>query len=265
MAFLLAFLIVALTGGTMYLFFSHTWWFPPYISEYGQAYEHQFMLTLAVVGIVFFFSQIGLAYAIVRFRDDGKRAKYSHGNNALEATWTTITAIVFLGIAIMGQQIWARVHLDSAPANALQVEVTGQQFAWNFRYAGPDGKFGSTKPELEKESIGNPLGIDPADPSGKDDLVMPVMAVPVNRPVEIILRAKDVIHSFYVRELRLKQDAVPGMENRIHFTASKIGRYEIPCAELCGLGHYQMRSYLMVMSEEDFAKWQKDNAPQQGQ
>jgi cytochrome c oxidase subunit 2 len=90
---------------------------------------------------------------------------------------------------------------------------------------------------------------------------MPVMAVPVNRPVEVILRSKDVIHSFFVRELRLKQDTVPGMENRLHFTASKIGRYEIPCAELCGLGHYQMRSYLQVMSEEDFAKWLKDNAP----
>jgi len=265
MPFLLALLIVAITLSTMYFFAAHTWWFPAFISEYGEAYDHQFTVTLIVVGVVFFLAQLGLAYAIFRFRDDGKRAVYSHGNNALEATWTTITAIVFLGIALTGQHIWARVHLDAAPADALQIEVTGQQFAWNFRYAGVDGKFGRTKPELEKESLGNPLGIDPDDTAGKDDVVMPVIAVPVNRPVEVTLRSKDVIHSFFVRELRLKQDAVPGMENKLHFTASKIGRYELPCAELCGLGHYQMRSYLLVMSDADFAKWLKDNAPQQGQ
>lgn len=265
MAFLLGLVIAIITLATMYVFALKVWWFPAFISEYGAAYDHQFHITLIVCGVVFFLAQMGLAYVVLRYRNSGGRATYSHGNNAMEATWTTVTAIVFLGIALMGQQIWARVHLDAAPANALQVEVTGQQFAWNFRYAGPDGKFGRTKPELMKESLGNPLGVDPEDSASKDDLVMPVMAVPVNRPVEVILRSKDVIHSFYVRELRLKQDAVPGMENRLHFTASQTGKFEIPCAELCGLGHYQMRSYLEVMSEPDFEKWMKDNSAQAGQ
>ena len=260
MVLLLALLIAFITFATIAGFVSKIWWFPPYISEYGAAYDHQFMMTLVVVGIIFFLAQLGLAYVIFRYRGNGGKASYSHGNNTLEAVWTTATAILFLGIVLMGQHIWAKVHLEAAPAGALQVEVTGQQFAWNFRYAGPDGKFGRVKPELMKESLGNPLGVDPDDPAGKDDLVMPIMAVPVNHPIEVILRSKDVIHSFYVRELRLKQDTVPGMENRLHFTASTIGRYEIPCAELCGLGHYQMRSYLQVMSEEDFAKWMKDNS-----
>ncbi|MBI2818158.1 MAG: cytochrome c oxidase subunit II [Acidobacteria bacterium] len=262
MAFLLGLVIAIITLATMYGFAFKVWWFPAFISEYGAAYDHQFQITLIVCGIVFFLAQLGLAYAVWRYRDRGGRGSYSHGNNVMEATWTIATAIVFLGVALMGQKIWARVHLDAAPANALQVEVTGQQFAWNVRYPGPDGKFGRTKPELMKESLGNPLGVDPDDPASKDDVVMPVMAVPVNRPVEVLLRSKDVIHSFYVRELRLKQDAVPGMENRLHFTASQTGRFEIPCAELCGLGHHQMRSFLLVMSEEDYANWLKENAPQ---
>src|SRR5216684_4012988 len=123
---------------------------------------------------------------------------------------------------------------------ALQIEVTGQQFAWNFRYPGPDGKFGRLKPELVNASGGNPQGLDPADPDGKDDVVVPVMAVPVNREVELLLRSQDVTHAFFVRELRLKQDTVPGMLIRVHFTATETGTYEIPCAELCGLGHYRM-------------------------
>jgi cytochrome c oxidase subunit 2 len=114
-----------------------------------------------------------------------------------------------------------------------------------------------------KESTGNPLGLDPDnDPAARDDIVMPVMAVPVDRPVEVLLRSKDVIHSFAVRELRLKQDAVPGLSTRLHFTASKVGRYEIPCMELCGLGHYQMRSFLEVKSDAEFQQWLVDAAIQ---
>lgn len=262
MAFLLGLVIAAITLSTMYGFAAKIWWFPAFISEYGAAYDHQFHTTLIVCGVVFFLSQLGLAWVVIRYRSQGGKASYSHGNNTMEAIWTTATAIVFLGIAAVGQQIWARVHLDAAPAGAIQIEMTGQQFAWYVRYTGADGKFGRVKPELMKESSGNALGLDPEDPASKDDIVMPTMAVPVNRPVEVILRSKDVIHSFYVRELRLKQDAVPGMENRLHFTADKIGKYEIPCAELCGLGHYQMRSFLEVMSQEDFDKRLKDYGPQ---
>lgn len=260
MALLLALAIAGITLVSTYFFAAKTWWLPPYISEYGQAYDSHFMLTLVICGIIFVAAQLSLAYTVFRYRRHSGASHYSHGNNKLEALWTSAAAVLFLGLVIAGTHIWTQAHLQAAPAGAIQIEMWGQQFTWYVRYPGPDGVFGRTKPELMKESIGQPLGIDPGDPAGRDDLVMPVMAIPVNRPVEVILRSKDVIHSFYVRELRLKQDAVPGLENRIHFTASQIGRYEIPCAELCGLGHYQMRSFLEVMSEPDYQRWLADSA-----
>jgi len=260
MALLLALAITGITLVSTYYFADGTWWLPPYISEYGDAYDKHFVLTMQLCGVIFVAAQLALAYTVFRYRGRGGRAHYSHGNNALEAVWTSAAGILFVGLVLVGQHIWVQAHLQAAPANALQIEMWGQQFTWYVRYPGSDGVFGRTRPELMKESTGQALGIDPDDPAGKDDLVMPVMAVPVNRPVEVILRSKDVIHSFFVRELRLKQDAVPGLENRLHFTASQIGRYEIPCAELCGLGHYQMRSFLEVKSEADFEQWLRDSA-----
>jgi cytochrome c oxidase subunit 2 len=264
MALLLALAISGITLVSIYYFLpSSGYWLPPFISEYGAAYDAHFILTLTVTGVIFFLAQIALAYTIFKFKDNGGKAQYLLGNPKLEVLWTSAAAVLFVGLVLGGHKIWIRAHLENAPAGAMQVEMWGQQFTWYVRYPGADGKFGRTVPELMKESTGNPLGIDPEDPAGKDDFVMPTMAVPVNKPVEVILRSKDVIHSFAVRELRLKQDAVPGLENRLHFTASKIGDYEIPCMEICGLGHYQMRSLLQVKSDEDFAQWVKDaTAPQ---
>jgi cytochrome c oxidase subunit 2 len=262
MALLLALAIAGITLISMYYFAfaPPQWWLPPFISEYGAAYDRHFMLTLVITGIIFFFAQLGLAFAVFRYRDQGRKAHYSHGNNKLEVLWTAAAGILFVGLVLWGQHIWVSARVQAAPAGALQVEAWGQQFVWYFRYPGPDGVFGRTVPELMKESIGEPLGRDPNDPASRDDIVMPVMAVPVNRPVEVILRSKDVIHSFAVRELRLKQDAVPGLETRLHFTASQTGRWEIPCMELCGLGHYQMRSFLEVKSDADFEQWLIDSA-----
>jgi cytochrome c oxidase subunit 2 len=106
------------------------------------------------------------------------------------------------------------------------------------------------------------FGIDEADPAGKDDIVNAAVKVPVGKPIKLVMRSRDVIHNFFVRELRMKQDIVPGMEIPFHFQADQIGTYEIPCSELCGLGHSQMRSTLEVMSEADFEKWKKDQLAQ---
>ena len=256
----LALLLVALTFITVYLFVTKKWWFPPAITSFGHEVDAQFFRTLIITGIVFVASQLGLAYAVFRFRDQGQKAKYSEGNQTMEVLWTGATIVLFVGLGIMARSAWAEVHFRPASPGALQVEVTGQQFAWNFRYPGPDGKFGRLKPELVNASGGNPLGLDPSDPDGKDDVVVPVMAVPVNREVELLLRSQDVTHAFFVRELRLKQDTVPGMLIRVHFTATETGTYEIPCAELCGLGHYRMHSTLTVMKDADFQKWLKEQA-----
>jgi cytochrome c oxidase subunit 2 len=250
--------LVLMTAVTVYIFWARIWWFPPAITDFGHEIDSQFVRTLIITGVVFVAAQFGLAYAIFKFRDHGQKAIYFEGNNTMEIVWTLATVVLFVGLGLYARNAWAEVHFMGASPGALQIEVTGQQFVWNFRYTGPDGKFGREKPELVSASTGNPVGLDPADPSSKDDIVSPVMVVPENHEVELIIRSQDVTHSFFVRELRLKQDAVPGMEIHMHFTATTPGEYELVCAELCGLGHYRMHSTLTVMPEADFEKWEKD-------
>jgi cytochrome c oxidase subunit 2 len=257
---LLAPVVWVLTVVIAYFFAAKTWWFPPPISEHGIAYDAQFMRTLVVVGIIFILAQFALGYAIVKFKNDGRRAGYSHGNNKLETLWTSATAILFLGLVIMGTRIWAGVHFDEAPADSIVVEVTAKQFTWSFRYPGPDGKFGRTDLKLVNDSGGNPLGIDDKDPAGKDDIVSASLKVPVGKHIKLMMRSRDVIHNFFVPELRMKQDIVPGMDIPLHFQADQIGIYEVPCSELCGLGHYQMRTTMQVMSESDFEQWKQQQA-----
>jgi cytochrome c oxidase subunit 2 len=219
--------------------------------------DQQYFLTLCVTGTVFILSQLGLAYAIWRFRDRGQQAHFTRGNNTLEMIWTTATIILFLGLGLMGRKAWAEVRFTPAEPDAVRVEVTTNQFVFNFRYPGPDGKFGRLDPKQISASTSNPLGLDENDPAGKDDIVMPTLTVPVNRQVELLIRSQDVIHNFYVRELRLQQDSVPGMIIPIHFTANQTGHYEIMCTQLCGLGHYRMRSFLDVVSEADYQNFLK--------
>jgi len=170
--------------------------------------------------------------------------------------------VFFLLMNILGQRMWAQLRFEGAPAGAMQIEVNGKQFAWNFRYPGPDGKFGKTDPKLINDSGGNPLGRDLTDPDGKDDVVVAEIAFPVNRPVELILRSQDVTHNFFIPEFRIKQDTVPGLAMTIHFTPNRIGKYEVACSELCGLGHYKMRAYAHVKSQEDFDKWWQEQYKQ---
>ncbi len=250
--------LTLMTLVSVYFFWAKVWWLPPAINDIGHQIDAQLGRTFLITGIVFVAAQLGLAYAIFKFRDRGQKAAYFEGNNTLEVVWTLATVVLFVGLGLYARNAWAEVHFMGAAPGALQIEVTGQQFVWNFRYAGPDGKFGREKPELVSASTGNPVGLDPTDPASKDDIVSPVIAVPVGREVELIIRSQDVTHSFFVRELRLKQDAVPGMEIHTHFTANEPGDYEIVCAQLCGLGHYRMHSVLSVMSEENFEKWMKD-------
>jgi len=257
---LLGLIVWFLTVVICYFFLGHYWWFQPPISQHGQAYDAQFNATLWVTGVIFFLAQVALGYVIIKFRDKGGTAKYSHGNNVLEVVWTSATALLFIGLVLAGTRIWAAVHFDEAPADALRIEVMSKQFAWAFRYAGPDGKFGRTDLKQINDQGGNPFGIDEKDPTGKDDITSASIKVPAGKPILLILRSRDVIHNFFVRELRLKQDIVPGMEIPFHFQADQIGVYEVPCSELCGLGHHQMRTTLEVMSPENFEKWKQEQA-----
>jgi cytochrome c oxidase subunit 2 len=258
----LSLLICLLVVVTVYAFMSGKYSAPPTITRLGLEVDHQYKLTLIVTGIVFVLSQLGLAFAIFRFRDHGQRVHFTRGNNTLEILWTGATIVLFLSLGVMARHAWAASHFTGASPEAVQVEVTGNQFVWNFRYPGPDGRFGRLDATMVSASSGNPLGLDPADKAAKDDIVLPTLTVPVNHQVELLLRAQDVIHSFFVRELRLKQDAVPGMVIPMYFTATQTGQYEIVCTQLCGLGHYRMRSFMNVVSDDDYRKFIADQEQQ---
>jgi cytochrome c oxidase subunit II len=261
-AAMLALLIVILVVVTVYVFAAELYPAPAPITSVGKAVDHQYDLTLYVTGTVFILSQLGLAFAVFRFRDHGQKAHFTRGSNTLEALWTSATIVLFIGLGLMGRKAWADVRFAEPAANAIQVEVTENQFVFNFRYPGPDGKFGKLDPKQISASTGNPVGVDSNDAAGKDDIVVPTLTVPVNHQVELLLRSQDVIHNFFVRELRLQQDAVPGMVIPIHFTANQIGQYEIVCTQLCGLGHSRMHSYLNVVSDSDYDAFLKSQAAQ---
>lgn len=256
-ALLLFISLIFLVGITVFLFAIHYFSPPPPITAVGEHVDHQYNLTLYATGVAFVLAQLGLGWALFRYRDRGKPARFTRGNTPLEIAWTLITATVFLGLGALASKSWAETRFTKATPGAIQVEVTEEQFAYYFRYPGPDGKFGRIDPDLVSAPTGNPLGIDPNDPSGRDDIVVSTLTVPVNRPVELMIRSQDVIHNFFVRELRLQQDAVPGMIVPLHFTPDRIGRYYIVCTQLCGMGHNQMHSFLDVVSDADYQQFLK--------
>lgn len=249
----LAVLVWVLTLASVALFFGG-WWFPANITEHGPRIDQQFLITIVVVGIAFVAAQVGLGWMLWRYSANAKnkeeRALYTHGSNRLEVIWTIVTAVIFIGLAVMGQRVWAQLHFTDAPAGSFQVTVVAQQFAWNFHYPGQDGKFGRTDPKFIREDEEKFIGLDDKDPNSKDDIQSKTLVIPVNRPAELLLRSKDVTHSFWVPQLRFKQDLVPGMEIRVHFTPTKVGQFQLACAELCGMNHFSMKGTLLVLTEE---------------
>jgi cytochrome c oxidase subunit 2 len=213
------------------------------------------------------------AYSLVRFRRSRHQvADYtgvkSHASNYSEVGVAVVEAILLFAFSI---PIWA-ARVDHVPpeSEALVVQVTAEQFAWNVHYAGPDGIFGRTDIKL-LDLQENPLGLDRSDPAGKDDITtLNQLYLPVDRPIIVKLRSKDVIHSFNLPEFRVKQDAIPGFTIPVWFvpnvttaemrtrTGNPEFQYEIACAQLCGLGHYRMRGFVTVQSAEDFQKWMAD-------
>jgi cytochrome c oxidase subunit 2 len=251
----LAVFLWVMTGLSVWMLASGRWWFPRAISEHGPAYDRQFVLTIIVVGVAFVSAQAALGYALWRFQDTGgrSRAVYSHGNNRMEILWTAITAAIFITLALLGQRVWWNLHMNGAPAGSAQVKVLAQQFQWNFHYAGADNTFGRTDPQkISDESI-NYIGLDDTDPASKDDVVTQTLVTQAGRPVELTLASRDVTHSFWVPPLRFKQDAVPGLDIKVHFTPETAGQYEIACAELCGQQHYKMRAYMLVLPQDEYA------------
>jgi cytochrome c oxidase subunit 2 len=224
---------------------------------------HWLMLVLFVGWGSFFL------FVLVRFRRSANpKASYAGAKGKIAKSTEIAVAIVEVVLLLFyAIPAWAtRVRQFPAENEATVVRVVGEQFAWNVHYAGPDGKFGRT--DVKLMSADNPLGIDRTDPDAKDDISAPnQLHVPVGRPVLVHLSSKDVIHSFGLYEMRVKQDAIPGMQIPVWFIPTittkemrvKLGKpdfdYEIACSQLCGLGHYRMRGFLTVDSAEDFAQW----------
>jgi cytochrome c oxidase subunit II len=251
--------IIALVSA--YPIVTHKYVQPVDISTHGHAIDEQLADTMAEAGLSFVLAQLLLAFFVWKYsgRKEGSRVFQLPSG----AKWMVVTAFIFVGtevlaLGVLGQKAWAEVYFTPPKADALQVQGQAGQFAFYFRYPGADGKFGALHPDKIDEGNSNFFGLDPAtDVESRDDIVSAELAIPVNREVHLLMHSKDVGHSFYVRELRIQQDFVPGLDLSLHFTATQTGRYEILCTQLCGLGHYNMKAYLNVLSQDDFEKWMK--------
>jgi cytochrome c oxidase subunit 2 len=244
--------LFAITAGCAWMFLQHPLWFPAGASLQSAALDRQFRTAFLLLGILFLAGQLLLAFLLGRARE----GRPSRGNWRLEAAWTVGLTALFFWFNFSGGRMWAEMMTPDKETAAVQVEITGSQFQWYFRYPGTDGLFGRLDAQkFARPDEGNPLGIDPADPAGKDDFLSPMLVLPVGRPAHLTLRAQDVVHSVFIPAMRFKQDTVPGMDIHAHFTPTQIGTYELACAELCGLGHYRMQAKVRVVSEEDFNKW----------
>jgi cytochrome c oxidase subunit 2 len=176
-----------------------------------------------------------------------------------------ILCAMYIWMAITAQHLWAADRFEGPSPGAMQVEVVGQQFVWYFRYPGQDAAFGITRPSLVNAAIGNPLGLDPQDPRGNDDLVASELVLPVGREVDLRLRSLDVIHGFFIPAMRLKQNAVPGLVLHVHFTPIAVGTYPILCSQVCGSGHARMQAELRVVSPSAYQDWLKAKEQQHQQ
>jgi cytochrome c oxidase subunit 2 len=238
------------------------WWLPRNVNMFGHEIDFIFYLILWLTGVTAVAVFSVMIYFLVKYRArPGIPAIHSHGNNALEVIWTTIPVFIFLALAIYGNEQWTQMRLRTPPADALPVAVVGEQFGWNVRYPGPDGKLG--KMVASKVGKDNPFGIDPADPEGLDDFTTyNDIVFPLNRPVRLFLGSKDVIHAFYVPEFRLYQDMVPGrVYDFVWLKAEATGNFQLACNQLCGQGHYKMFGKLSVVEEADYQTWVKSKTP----
>jgi cytochrome c oxidase subunit 2 len=249
--------LVLITLASLGLFLIHPWWFPAAASAQAPALDSGLKTALWSLGALFVAGQIVLALLLGGKRDPSF-TRHWYGNWRWEISWTALIAVIFFGFSISDGGLWSRMTSSDMNSGALRVEVTGTQFQWYFRYPGPDGTFGRVDAQkFARPDEGNPLGIDPADPAAKDDVVSSTLVLPVGRPVELDLRAQDVIHSVFIPAMRLKQDVVPGMDIRTHVTPTQVGTYELVCSQLCGLGHYRMKATVRVVTEQEFKDWLK--------
>lgn len=236
-------------------------WLPPNGALDGATLDHLLRWNLATMFWLFVAAQILLVAALLwRMRRASQPepvdAPVRPGKAFFAAELLVLLAVTALYIAMdfTGHQLWA-ARRERVLEHPVQVEVTGVQFQWYFRYPGPDGVYGRTKPSLVSAPNGNPLGLDPTDPHSQDDIVSSILILPANRPIELRLRSQDVIHGLFIPGMRLKEDAIPGMTGHLQFTPTTPGDYVILCSQVCGLGHARMQARLRVLPQPGYDRW----------
>ncbi len=247
----IALLLVAV--GSVLFHFVSPWWWTPIASNWGYV-DDTLIITFWITGAVFVAVLLFMAYCLVRFRHrKGQQALYEPENKRLEWWLTIATAVGVAAMLAPGLYVWHQ--FITVPAEATEVEVVGRQWSWSYRLPGKDGRLGTS--DVQNISVENPLGLNPSDPNGKDDVVIETddLQLQIGKPVKLLLRSVDVLHNFYVPEFRGKMDMIPGAVTYYWLTPTRTGTFDILCFELCGVGHSQMRGRVVVAEQAPYQAW----------
>jgi cytochrome c oxidase subunit II len=231
------------------------WWLTPLASNW-KAMDDTLTITIVVTGVFFVVINLFVVYALWRYRHrQGHKASYEPENHKVERWLIGVTTIGIIALLAPGLKVYA--DYVQPPGDAMVVEVLGQQWQWRYRFPGPDGKLGGSDARFFSGS--NPFAVDPADPAGRDDTIVTgnEMHLPLNKPVKMLLRSHDVLHDYFVPQFRARMNIVPGQVSWFWFTPNKAGKYEAMCAQLCGVGHPQMRGFVVVEDAAAFQSWLK--------
>jgi cytochrome c oxidase subunit II len=248
-----AIVIILLVIGSVVFHLVSPWWFTPIASNWDMM-DNTVKLTFWVTGFVFVVVNLFMAYAVIRFRHrKSQKALYQPEDKKLEWWLIGLTTVGVAALLTPGLFVWAK--FVTVPEDAAVVEVLGQQWNWNYRYPGADGKLGATDTRLMTPE--NPFGIDPKDPNGQDDVLIQSqeLHLPLGKPVKLLLRSRDVSHQFAVPQFRVKMDVVPGMSTYFWLTPTRTGSFNVLCEQLCGLAHFAMRGRVVVEEQAAFDAW----------
>jgi cytochrome c oxidase subunit 2 len=249
----IALVLVLIVVGSVLFHVLSPWWSTPMASNWGYI-DSTLVITFWITGTVFSAVVLFMAYCIYRFRHkEGQKAAYEPESRKLESWLTAVTAVGVAALLAPGLFVWSQ--FVTVPKDATEVEVFAQQWQWSFRLPGADGKLGTSNAKFI--SPDNPLGLNPQDPNGQDDILVVAadLHLLVGKPIKMVLRSIDVIHDFYVPEFRAKMDMVPGTVTYFWFTPTRTGTFEILCSQLCGVGHAFMRGVVKVDTEREYLAW----------
>tara|TARA_R110002096_G_scaffold110035_4_gene240463 strand:- start:2232 stop:3347 length:1116 start_codon:yes stop_codon:yes gene_type:complete len=247
-------LILLVIGSVAFHFFS-PWYLTPLASDWSTI-DDTINITFWITGAVFVAVNLFMAWCVVKFRyKKNTRSHYQPENKKLELWLTGLTALGVAAMLAPGLYVWA--DFVNPPEDADILEVVGKQWQWSYRFPGDDGVLGTV--DTRHTTAANPLGINPNDPNGQDDIIVATgdLHIPIDRPVKMLLRSQDVLHDFAVAEFRVKMDLVPGIVTYLWLTPTVLGTYDVLCEELCGIGHYKMRSQVVVDTQEGYSAWLK--------